>query len=69
MILYDLFKVLDMTNTKCTVIANSKTEARTILVDDNLCMIDNKALYYLVDRIRVCKKDKHLLLVIDVIER
>lgn len=65
MILFDLFKVLDTQSIKCTVIACSLNSDTTILDNDDLCMADNKVMYYLVDRITL--KDKTLF--IYVIER
>ena len=65
MILYDLFKVLDTQLIKCTVIACALNSDTTILDNGDLCMVDNKAMYYIVDRITI--KDKTLF--IYVIER
>lgn len=71
MLLYELFKVLDMDYSKCTVVVNSDAGSKTILEDGYLSEVSNKALYYIVDRIRVydrCTPQKPLVK-IDVIER
>lgn len=52
MILYELFKVLDpITTRKCTVIIQNSNKDDVILKDIDLTYVDNKAMYYLVDRI------------------
>lgn len=56
MLLYELFKVLDERFCRCTVIAETTKVEKTILEDGVLSDVDNKAMYYIVDRIDIINR-------------